>query len=115
MELHGALTRAVTAWASPDLERDMYQLWPMIEKVQITADLEADDTLVFRAEIFCASADAAGDIFVVVETAAEAAGGYLEGRHDFQLNGRADPAGDTVTAEYTLSGFEPKLRRALGG
>ncbi len=115
MELHGALTRAVTPWASPGLEEEMYRLWPMIEKVQITADLEADDTLVFRGEIACASADAAGDIFVVVETAAEAAGGYLEGRHDFQLNGRADPAGDKVIVEYTLSGFEPKLRRALGG
>jgi hypothetical protein len=115
MELHGALSRAVVPWADPTLERNMYQVWPFIEQVQITADLEADDTLVFRADITCADGDAADVIGEVVETAGAAAGRYLEGRHDFQVSGRADAVGNKVTAEYTLSGFESKLRRALGG
>ena len=115
MELQGALARAVKPWSTPPLEREMNALWALVHSVQLTADLEGDDNLVFRAEIACSSSDAAENVFMVVQTAAIAVGQYLEDRHGFRLNGDADLRGDNVLATYALSGFESKLRRALGG
>lgn len=115
MELQGALARAVHPWSTPVLEKDMNALWATVQEVQVTADLEGDDNLVFRATIACSDADAAGDVFMVVQTAAVGVGQYLGDRHGFQLDGDADLRGYKVLATYALSGFESKLRRALGG
>jgi len=115
MELQGAPSRAVTPWSTPALENEMNALWAAIPHVQVTADLEGDDNLVFRAEIACSDADAAGNVFMVVKTAGVAVGQFLEDRHGFRLDGDADLRGDKVLATYALSGFESKLRRALGG
>ncbi len=115
MELHGALARAVVPWADANLERRMRQLWPAILDVRLTGDLAGDDRLVFVAEIVCGTAVEATDVRLAVENAAQAIGRYLQSAHGFQLRGSASVFGDTVESEYVLSGFESRLRRALGG
>lgn len=115
MELHGALTRAVNPWANSILQDKMNALWPEIETVLVTADLERDDELVFRSEIVCSNAAAAGDVMMTFDTAAIAADQYLQNSLGFSLSGTTTISGNTVSSEHALSGFESKLRRALGG
>lgn len=115
MELHGALTRAVTPWANATLERNIYELWPSIQDVELTADLVEEDQILFEGGFTCTSNTQAENLLLVAETAAVAIGQYLQSSQGFSLSGRARLSKNSVRFKYTLSGFETRLRNALGG
>ncbi|HDP34268.1 MAG TPA: hypothetical protein ENN29_04060 [Candidatus Hydrogenedentes bacterium] len=115
MELHGALARAVAPWADGNLERRMLQLWPVIEEARLVGNLAANNRLVFKGEVLCRNAVEAGDVRRLAENAGAAIGEYLRSTHGFHLTGGVEVSGSSAQAEYVLTGFEPQLRRALGG
>lgn len=115
MEMHGALMRAVTPWADAAMQQAMYAAWPAIESAVLTADLEGDDNLVFQIEIRCLESGSSDAVEEVFTQSVRAIREYLESRYGFRLSGFAETEGAFVRGDYALSGFEPLLRRALGG
>lgn len=115
MELHGALMRAVQVWADAGLEQEIHGLWPVIEEARLTGDLDGADQLRFTVSVLCATAEAARDTADAMSAAAYKIDQYLDAQFGFTLNGAVQASGDTVRGEYTLTDFEPRLRRALGG
>ncbi len=115
VELQGALSRAVHGWADAALERELYRLWPDVEETRLTANLVGADQLRFSVEVQCATATSAGEAAALMDAAAEAIRRYLSSRFGFTLEGAADSSGVQARGDYVLSGFEARLRRALGG
>jgi len=80
-----------------------------------TADLADDDRLECRVEAECASAAGAEAVAGILGTAADEVAFWLEEANGFVLAGSVERSGSSVRGVWQLTGFEPKLRRALGG
>ena len=109
MEIHGALMRAYRAWGDVQLHEDLMAIWPDILRANVTADLTQDDELTIHVHAECVSQPES-----VPETIDALA-------HDLATLGSLQLDGSThwethLTAQghYRVSGFESRLRRALG-
>jgi len=117
MELQGALAGLVDVLNAPDLEEEMKRLWVAVKSVRLTADLIADDRLSLNMEIACGNtqdADAAAELMWKTTDAADA---YLNNRFGFRLEGSSStyPSEEaTAFGNFALTGFEKRLRNALG-
>lgn len=113
MELQGALSGLVGVLEDPALEDWLFRFWPSVESARFLADLNGADRMDMRLEVVCRDAREAAEIIQQTATDAHA---YLERRFGFTLEGTAHQENSTTAqGEYALSGFENRLRRALGG
>ncbi len=116
MELQGALAGLVDVLNDPDLEEEMNQLWSAVESVHFTADLEEDDRVAMNVELVCSDTQTAATAADILRKTADAAGAYLNNRFGFLIQGTSHPTEDAIAAgAYALTGFENRLRQALGG
>lgn len=114
MQLHGALARRGALWPGYAFHDPLMQAWSGVQRVWFSADLAADDELRFRISVHCTGAAEAGRILQLVEEGAGILSDALFSERRFQLTGGAVVKGNVIEGEYTLTGFEPALRRALG-
>lgn len=116
MELQGALYRLVGVLNNPDLEARLNEIWPQVAGVYFTADLEEPNRLSMTLEVTLTDPGAANDAAALLDQAAGGVTDYLGARFGFSFAGAARPDGpDIVSGTYLLSGFENRLRSALGG
>lgn len=116
MELQGALQRLTGVLDSPALEEAMNRLWTAVASVRFTADLQEDDRLDLTVEIACRDPQTAAAAAELLWKIIDAADAYLNARFGFRLEGTSYPGEEgTAFGTITLTGFEERLRRALGG
>lgn len=116
MELQGALPGLVGVLDDPGLEERMRHAWGSVGSARFTADLGAEDRLDMHIEILCGNTEQAFEAATILQEAAQRIQTYLNGRFGFTLEGTAHPLEDgTAHGDYILTGFENRLRRAVGG
>lgn len=116
LELQGALARLVGVLNDPGLEERLSQLWPAVAGAYFTADLTQDNRLSMTLELTLLDPGAASEAVALLDQAAADVSRYLSSRFGFSFAGTARPDGaDIVAGTYLLSGFENRLRSALGG
>lgn len=114
-EMLGAFSGLVAPWADSALRERLMSLSGQVAEGSFTADLAGDDELKCVLVLDCGNAAAAGNVEGAAAMAADAVARFLSAAHGFSLEGRVERRGAEVRAEHTLSGFEGRLRRALGG
>lgn len=114
MQLHGALARRGALWPGMSFHDPLMQTWTGVQRVWFCADLVKDDELHFRLVVHCTGTGEADAILLLLDQAAAVLSDALFSRHRFQFTGGAAVKGSVIEGEYTLSGFEGALRRALG-
>ncbi len=115
IQLQGALVNLFAPWADAQLQDTMNSAARNVVDALASADLAGNDRLQFHVELRCADPAAAGALAPVCRTAAHALSAYLHSFQGFILEGNVKADGTRIFADYQLSGFEPRLRRALGG
>jgi len=115
VELQGALSELISPWAAGGTRQTLLDLAPEVVEGVFTADLADDDRLECRMEAECASAAGAEAVAGILGTAADEVAFWLEEANGFGLAGSVERSGSSVRGVWQLTGFEPKLRRALGG
>ena len=116
MELQGALSRLAGILNNRELEDSMLRLWAGVESAHLSADLEGDDRVGLHMEIVCQETRTATIAAEAIQEIADAINMYLNARFGFLLQGTAYPEEEAkVSGNFTLTGFEERLRNALGG
>ena len=116
MEMHGAFSRLTGLLSDPALERQLKMLWPAVEAARVTADLAGPDHLAIHVLVECIDAAGANAALATLDRAENAIGAYLASRYGFGFDGAARlEGGGAVAGVYTFTGFEARLRGALGG
>jgi hypothetical protein len=116
MEIHGALAAAYGPWGGPELQQALRAAWPAIDNLRLSADLEEDDRLAFTLRVQTVREDARDSVQAAATQFAAEVEAWLRDEEGFVFSGETkwtDPY--TLTGHYRLTGFEPNLRRALGG
>ena len=115
LQLQGALVNLFAPWADLQLQQSLNAATRNVLEARATADLAGGDRLAFHVELKCADPGSADALAAVGRAAVQALSGYLQASQGFTLEGafKTDQAG--IVADYQLSGFEPRLRHALGG
>lgn len=116
MELQGALPGLVGVLNNPALEAQISDFWPKVAGVYFTADLEEPNRVSMILDVTLTDPGAANEATALLDAAAAAVADYLNSRFGFSFGGTARPDGaDGISGTYLLSGFETRLRNALGG
>ena len=115
VQLQGALMNLIAPWADQGLQQAMADACQTVLSAHAHADLEQDDRLAFTVELRCNDAQSAQALGGVCRTVAEALSVYLASAERFALEGSVITDGSRVLARHVLSGFEVRLRRAVGG
>jgi hypothetical protein len=115
LQLQGALINLFAPWADAQLQQSLNEAARNVLEASATADLAADDNLEFNVVLQCTDAGSAEALAGVCRTAAQALTLYLKSSSGFDLEGTVATNRAGIIAEYRLSGFEPRLRHALGG
>ena len=115
VELQGAFPELIAPWAGSRTRQTLLDLAAEVVEGVFTADLAADDLLECRVEAACGSSAGAEAVAEALGTAADEVAFWLNEAHGFNLEGSVEQDGLSVRGAWQLTGFEPKLRRALGG
>ncbi|MBI1318387.1 MAG: hypothetical protein GC168_05465 [Candidatus Hydrogenedens sp.] len=115
LEWHGAMRAAWGDWGGSAMHNALESVWPVVEYVRLTADLAEADRLECTLTVDAANA-AASD---AIETAARA---FVDGvglwfsevaQTRVRTHG-VEHSGLRLTLQFEASGFEARIRRALG-
>lgn len=112
MELYGALSDFVVPWLDVAAQEQLLGMIADLSAFHLALDLVRDDELAASVTVECpnpAGAQPALQLF------SDALAAHLSASEGFYLSGGWAVSGSTVTGDFVLSGFEAKLRRALGG
>lgn len=116
MELQGALPGLVGVLNNPALETKSNAFWPKVAGVYFTADLEEPNRVSMTLEVTLTDPGAVNETATLLDEAAAGVADYLSSRFGFSFGGTARPDGaDVISGTYLLTGFETRLRSALGG
>jgi hypothetical protein len=116
MEIHGALAAAYGPRGGPELQQALVTAWPAIDNLHLSADLEEDDRLAFTLRVQTVREDARDSVQAAATQFAAEVEAWLRDEEGFSFSGEmAWRDTYTLTGHYRLTGFEPALRRALGG
>ena len=115
VQLEGALLNLIAPWADDGLQQAMVGACQTVLSAYATGDLSGADRLAFEVRLQCTDPRSAEALGTVCRSAAQALSAYLSASDRFLLEGTIRTDRATVLGEYTLSGFEGRLRRALGG
>ncbi len=115
-KLHAALLRAYGPWGGNDLHVSLNEAWPSIAVLSLQADLQQDDDLVFDVKATLSSQGTRERVDAAVSALSGRLSEFLGAGRGFTFSGNAQWTGAaTLHGRYHLSGFEARLRRALGG
>jgi len=113
-EMHGAV---MAGWGQPGgegLHQSLTDAWPMVQRARLTADLDGPDRLTFRGEAIATDGVDQAYLADTVAYLAETIDAGLRAWRGLRLQGQVQWTSDrTLEAVYTLTEFEPPLRRAL--
>lgn len=115
LQIQGALFNLFTPWADVPLQETLNAAARNVASAAASADLAGNDCLKFNVELRCADSPSAEALATVCRTAGQALAAWLQAAHGFQLTGNVEADRTRVRADYQLTGFEPRLKRALGG
>lgn len=114
--LHAAMDRA---WGQPGTQESSESLTlalPGVRRLHLTGDLSDDDELTFRITLNIADPQARDAVDRAMVAVSDALSDIFSRRWNWRFGGGYAWQGPTtLEGEYTLRGFEDRLRRALGG